>query len=530
MSPLITLDGLSYKTPDGRTLFDNLNLTFGAERTGLVGRNGVGKSTLIGLMLGEFAPTSGSVSVRGRIGVLRQTLAGTSDATVADVLGLAEPLARLARIEAGEGCEADLADADWTLEARLVVTLAQVGLAGLAPDRPASSLSGGETTRAALAGLLAAEPDLILLDEPTNNLDAGARALVTKVLAGWKGGAVVVSHDRELLRQMDRIVDLTSLGARIYGGNYDLYVRRKAEEEAGAARDLAEAERKVARIGRETQVARERKARRDAAGRRFAARSSEPKILLDAQAERAEASGAREGHLAKRLAAEASADLAEAQGRVERLRRLDFELPPSGLPEGRSVLAFDQVGFSRPGGRPVLADVSFRMTGPRRLAVTGPNGSGKTTLIRLALGALTPTSGRVSLGVPAALLDQKTAMLRDDETLVEAFRRLNPTVSDNGARAALARFLFRNTAGEKRVGALSGGERLRAALACVLISERPPQLLVLDEPTNHLDLDSIAAIEAALGAYDGALLIVSHDRDFLAAVEVDEELALGPAA
>jgi ATPase subunit of ABC transporter with duplicated ATPase domains len=525
MPAFITLDSLSYRTPAGRTLFDNLTLALGAERTGLVGRNGVGKTTLLRLILNELAPSAGAVSVCGRIGVLRQALAPAEGAALADVLGVAEPLARLARIEAGEGSDRDLAEADWTLPARLDAALAEVGLGGLDPLRPAASLSGGEATRAALAGLLAAEPDLILLDEPTNNLDTEARAMVAKVLAWWKGGALVVSHDRALLRQMDRILDLTSLGARLYGGGYDLYSKRKAEEEAAAARDLAEAERALARVGREAQIAREKKARRDSAGRRDAAKGMEPKIYLGAQAERAELSGTRENHLAEHRQGEATAALAGAQARVERLRLLAFDLPPSGLAAGKTVLAFEHVGFAY-GGRSVLSGLSFRITGPERLALLGPNGSGKTTLIGLATGDLAPSDGKVVRGVRAALLDQRTAMLDEGETLLDAFKRLNPEAGDNAAHAALARFLFRNAAARKRVAELSGGERLRAALACALMSAQPPQLLILDEPTNHLDLDSIAAIEAALRGYDGALLVVSHDRDFLQAIGVDRELAL----
>jgi ATPase subunit of ABC transporter with duplicated ATPase domains len=527
MPSFVTLDGLSYKTPDGRTLFEDLNLAFGAERTGLVGRNGVGKTTLIRLMLGEIAPSSGAVAVRGRVGALRQALAPPPGARVADVLGVAEPLARLTRIEAGAGSETDFAEADWMLESRLAEALAQVGLAGLDPARPAAALSGGEATRAALAGLIAAEPDLILLDEPTNNLDAVARGLVAQVLAGWRGGAIVVSHDRGLLREMDRMVELSSLGAKVYGGNYDLYVARKAEEESAAARDLAEAERNAARVAREAQAARERKTKRDAAGRKFAAKGSEPRIVLGAMAERAENSGGRANLLAERQRGEAAADLAEAEARVERLRRLDFDLPSSGLAAGKSVLVFEDVGFAYPGGAPLLDGFSLRITGPERVAVSGPNGSGKSSLIRLATGELEPISGRITRGVTAALLDQKTTLLGQGETLLEAFRRLNPDANDNTAYAALARFLFRNTAAQKRVSELSGGERLRAALACVLMSARPPQLLILDEPSNHLDLDSIAAVEAALQGYDGALLVVSHDRDFLEAVGIDREIALG---
>ena len=526
MPSFITLDGLSYRTPEGDALFEDLTLAFGAERTGLVGRNGVGKTTLIRLMLGELVPAGGSVVVRGRLGVLRQALAPPPGATLADLLSAREALARLARVEAGEGDETDFAEADWTLPARLDAALAQVGLDGLDLDRPAASLSGGQATRAALAGLLAAEPDLILLDEPTNNLDAEARELVAGALAAWKGGAIVVSHDRELLRQMDRIVELSGHGAKVYGGNYDLYVERKAQEEAAAARDLENVERRLAQVGRDVQVARERKARRDAAGRRFAAKGTESRLFLDAQAERAESSAGREARLAARLQDQAADDLAEAQERVERLRKLDFALPPSGLASGKTVLALEDATFAYPDEAPVIRDFSLRIVGPERVAVTGPNGSGKTTLVKLAAGELAPTAGRVVLGARAALFDQKTEMLRAEETLLEAFRRINPDASRNDAQAALARFLFRNTAAEKRIDTLSGGERLRAALACVLMSSAPPQLLILDEPTNHLDLDSIAAVEAALRGYDGAILVVTHDRDFLDAIEITREVRL----
>ena len=178
------------------------------------------------------------------------------------------------------------------------------------------------------------------------------------------------------------------------------------------------------------------------------------------------------------------------------------------------------------GTNQVLRDVSLELKGGRVHALMGENGAGKSTLIGLATGELAPSSGRITHGARAALLDQKTAMFRSDETLVAAFQRLNPGATRNDAHAALARFLFRNTAAEKPVSALSGGERLRAAMACMLMSETPPQLLVLDEPTNHLDLDSIAAVEAALRGYDGAILVVSHDRDFLGAIEVDREVRL----
>jgi len=526
MPAFITLDSVRAATPDGRVLFDNLNLSIGAERIGLVGRNGVGKSTLLGLIAGTRAPASGTINRASVVGVLPQLHAPPPGARLADLLGVGLAWDRLCRIEADEGTDDDFAEADWTLPGTIAAALAEVGLSRWDTSRPAAQLSGGQMTRAALAGLLIAAPDVILLDEPTNNLDASARSLLADVLRRWKGGAVVVSHDRALLRGMDRIVELTSLGATSYGGGYDLYAERKAQAVAAAEHDLEAAERQVRQAAREAQVARERKARRDAAGKRFAAKGSEPKILLGAQAERAENSGAREGRLADRAAQDAAQAREIADARVERLRRLAFDLPSCHLPPGRMVLDFDNVGFAYPDGPPVLSDFTVRLAGPERVAILGGNGAGKSTLIRLATGGLEPTAGTVTRGVPAALLDQRAAILDEDQTILENFRRLNPAADQNQAHAALARFLFRNVAAHQAVGTLSGGERLRAALACVLMAAAPPQLLILDEPTNHLDLDSVQAVESALAGYDGALLVASHDEDFLEAIGVERRVVL----
>ena len=523
---LATLDKVAARTPAGVTLFDNLSLTFGPERTGVVGRNGAGKSTLLHLISGVLPPAEGAVTRVGTIGVLDQRHDPEPGETVAETLGVASALAIVDRVLAGNGEADDLAASDWGLELRIAEALAEVGLAGLPMDRATPSLSGGEQTRLRLAGLLLARPDLILLDEPTNHLDVEARRVVADMLARWDGGAVVVSHDRELLRRMDRIVEVSSLGVAVHGGNYDLYAECKATERAAAERDLAGAERTAVRVGADAQRRTEMKARRDAAGRRKAAKGDMPKILIGARAERAENSGAGDRLLAARQAVEAEVALSLAREKVEQTRALSIPMPSSRLAAGRTVLVLDDAAWATVQGRRVLTAVNLRLTGPERVAVTGPNGAGKTTLLRLMSGALEPTAGRVERPVRATLLDQEAAILKPDETLVEAWRRLNPEGSLNDAQAALARFLFRNATAHRKVGALSGGERLRAALACVMTGATPPQLLILDEPTNHLDLDSVAAVEGALSIYDGALVVVSHDADFLDAIRIGRTIAL----
>ncbi|ANF54211.1 ABC transporter [Brevundimonas naejangsanensis] len=522
----MTLNGVAARTPDGRGLFDNLTLAFGRERTAVVGRNGVGKTTLLRLVAGLAEPAEGSVTRIGSVGWLAQAQTPADDETIADTLDVAGSLAILHRVLAGNGSLDDMAEADWTLEERMRTALADVGLADLAPNRRTADLSGGEQTRLRLAGLKLAAPDLLVLDEPTNHLDAEARAMIADVVADWPGGVVLVSHDRALLRRVDRIVELSSLGGRVHGGGWDLFIERRDAERAAAERDLEQAERAIGRVQRETQMAQERQARRDRTGKAARANNSDPKILLDAQAQRAEESGARGQRLAERKRQAVEADLAQARERVERVRQLALSMPATGLPVGRLVLNLNEAVVTVEDDRRLLGPLCLRLTGPERVAVVGPNGAGKTTLLKLIAGLIEPSSGSVERPVRAALLDQQAAMLKADETLVEGWLRLNPQGTPNAARAALARFLFRNVQADRRVGELSGGERLRAALACVMTGAQPPQLLVLDEPTNHLDIDAVEAVEAALSAYDGALVVVSHDADFIQNLRVDRTIVL----
>ncbi|MCG8512313.1 MAG: ATP-binding cassette domain-containing protein, partial [Rhodospirillales bacterium] len=261
---VITLRNISYVTPDGNRLLDNVDLTFGRERTAIVGPNGIGKSTLLKIASGELQPASGSVERRDTIRVLEQIVQPEPSSSVADALGVRDALARLARLQSGSASPADMAEADWSLETRIEDALRRFDLEGIAMDRPLETLSGGQHARLALAALVIDEPDMILLDEPTNNLDRKGRELVSRLLESWRGGAVVISHDRELLRRVDGIIELSGHGARAYGGNWEAYIARKTEERAAAERRLASAEQQAKLIRRKSQIARERQARRDA--------------------------------------------------------------------------------------------------------------------------------------------------------------------------------------------------------------------------------------------------------------------------
>ncbi|WP_395647922.1 ABC-F family ATP-binding cassette domain-containing protein [Terricaulis sp.] len=524
MSASIVFSNLAWAAPGGRVFFSNLDLAFASERTGLVGRNGVGKTTLLRLIAGDLAPTSGSVSVEGRIAVLRQTVQVDPNETVADLFGVREALALLARAEAGRASTSDIANADWTLEARLAAALARLGLEA-APDTRLAALSGGQRTRAALAALVFAAPDFLLLDEPTNNLDRQGRQAVADLLQTWRAGAIVVSHDRDLLDAMDAIVELTSLGATRYGGGWTAYRERKALELAAARHDLADAEKRLSELAQRSQEAVERKARKDAVGKRKAREGGMPRILLGGMKMNAENTTGEQSRLAERRREAASADLQSARERIEVLTPITVSLPPTGLAAGKHVLRIEDVTAGYAPGAPVLSHLSFAITGPERVAIAGVNGAGKTTLLSVITGALEPWRGVVRRFTPFALLDQRVSVLDASLSIRDNFLRLNPRSDENTCRAALARFMFRAGAALQIAGTLSGGQLLRAGLACVL-GVSPPPLLILDEPTNHLDIDSLEAVEAGLRAYDGALLIVSHDETFLGAVGVERRLRL----
>lgn len=393
-----------------------------------------------------------------------------------------------------------------------------------------AGVSGGEATRIALARRVLECPDFLILDEPTNDLDAAAREALYRFVESWGGGLLVITHDRALLKRVDRIVELSSLGARVYGGNLDVYEAQRAAEQAAAEQALAHARGELREARRAAQQTRERQERRAGRAHRERHTANMPKILRNARRERSQATTGRLTEVAERRIGEREERLQAARSRVEVHEELALELAPTGLHASRTVAELVDVTFAYPGAeRLLLENVTLRIVGPERIAVTGPNGSGKTTLLRLLAGEAKPVAGRVRLGLPpadVAYLDQRAALLRSELSVLENFRRVNPDADPSRCHHILARFLFSGDEVRVPVADLSGGERLRVALACTLGTPRPPRLLILDEPTNHLDLDNLRAVEQIVARYDGALVVVSHDEAFLEAVGVERIVAL----
>ena len=493
----VLLNDLSLTWPDGSVALHDITASFGRGRTGLTGANGAGKSTLLRLIAGELTPTSGAVTASEPVGYLRQDLALDGDQTLADVLGISATRAALARILAGDASPEnfDTVGDDWDVEERAVAVLSALGFTGAGSlDREVRSLSGGEVVLAGLARLRLGASGITLLDEPTNNLDRRARELLYAAVRAWSGTLIVVSHDREMLDLMDDTAELYDGGIRMFGGNFTAYLDQVAAEQETAERLVRAAEQglrveKRQRIDAETTLARRaRYGQTDFENKRM------PKIIMNQRKSNAQVSAGkyRGMHAEKVEAAEGALEAAEAKLRED--AHIRVSLPETRVPAGRTVLQLEH-------------DLVLR--GPERVALLGANGAGKTTLLERIAG------GDVQFRIPElGYLRQRIDDLGAG-TVVDTVRASAPDRSPNEVRAQLARFLFRGAKAERSVDQLSGGERFRVALARILLADPAPQLLLLDEPTNSLDRQSVAQLVDALGAYEGALIVVSHDNEFL---------------
>jgi ATPase subunit of ABC transporter with duplicated ATPase domains len=512
---------MSFAWPDGTPLFTDLSFTVGEGRTGLVAPNSAGKSTLLKLIAGEYRPTAGSVSIDGAIGYLPQTLPFVAERTVADILGVASAIGALDALAGGDASEdvfAAIGD-DWDIDERTRAQLDRLGLGHIALDRRLGTLSGGEVVSVGLAAQLLKRPDVLLLDEPTNNLDVDARRKLYDALEDFTGCLLLVSHDRVLLDRMDRIAELHRGEIQFYGGNFTAYEEAVDEAQRVAQSNVRTAEQQLKREKRQRQQARERAARRSATAARNVKNAGLPRIVAGALKRSAQESAGRADDVHAARVNDAKTRLDDAERALRDDDAIVLELPDTHVPAGRTLFAGQ--GLTVDG---LFEGIDLTVRGPERIALTGPNGAGKSTLLRIINGELTPEIQRFDGRI--AYLSQRLDLLENHRTVAESLAAFAPSLSETRRMHLLARFLFNGSRIHLPIAALSGGERLRATLACVLYAEPAPQLLLLDEPTNNLDVVSVGQLESALNAYEGAFVVVSHDERFLAAIGIQRRLRL----
>jgi len=529
---MLSIHNLAYAHANKELLFEGLSLSIHTyHKAALVGNNGSGKSSLLKLMAGLAEPAEGTVQHSAKPYYVPQLFGQYNHLTVARALGIDAPLKALTEILNGHASESNLnvLNDDWTLGERCLEALAHWGLEDIGLEQAMSNLSGGQKTRVFLAGIDIHRPELILLDEPSNHLDAGGREQLYDWVRRSKATLLVVSHDRRLLNLLDTVYELSGQGLKTYGGNYDFYAAQKQLENQALqeeVQDVEKALRKAREVQRDTA---ERRQRLDARGKKKQEKAGLPSISMNTLRNQAEKSTAKLKSVHSEKMSTLSQELRELRHKLPGMEQMRFGFDASGLHKGKQLVSAK--GINDRYGEKLLwpENLDFQVLSGERIALKGPNGSGKSTLIRLILGEREPVTGTLQrAGCKAVYIDQEYSLIRRQLTVYEQAQQYNRTgLQEHEIKLRLARFLFQPEDWEKACNALSGGEHMRLVLCCLTIGETAPDMIVLDEPTNNLDLQNLEMLTAALQDYRGTLLVVSHDDYFLKEIAVEKEIVLG---
>ncbi|KJY82935.1 elongation factor 3 [Vibrio galatheae] len=511
--PVIQAHKISYHFDNGEILFRDLSCTLTHSKVGLVGRNGVGKSILAAILTQALSPTYGQVVLSGKVRTYTQlpsALLG-SDLTLAQYLGVADTLEALQKIEQG-ACDQrwfDLVGDQWNLQHELESQLAEMRLPQDV-NFPCAQLSGGQLARLQLWQLFQSNADLLVLDEPSNHLDKQGREWLRNQMNAFSGQILLISHDRFLLREMDQIWELSTLGLAQYGGNYDNYREQKGLEVAALERQIDSVHKEQKRLERQTQLNREKAEQRQAQGMKLRRTGSQAKILLNgmrdsatgAMSNRAKNDSGRRELLSQKASA--------LEQRWEQVKPQKFYM--SDAQDSRKGQLVSIVAGVLPFGS--NAPIHLQLSSRSKVWLQGSNGAGKSTLLSVLRGEQTLLSGDCLINSKVYYLDQHFGLLQSNQTMLETVMDMCVGVLEAEARTLLAGIGFRRDSVFRKVEQLSGGEKMK--LSMLVVSHQPTQpLLLLDEPDNHLDLESKQLLASTLNHYNGAFILVSHDEDFV---------------
>lgn len=525
----ITASDISYRYFNQPILFESVNFSVPhGQKVSLIGNNGVGKSTLLQLLSGTLQPTSGSIVTSSPPYYIPQRI-DKNNQTIAEALGAVNKIGALHAILGGsvDPVHYDILNDDWDIEQRCYSALSHWELHDATLDTPLSELSGGEKTKVLLAGVTLHDPGIVLLDEPTNHLDLAAREKLYQHISHTRATLVIVSHDITLLNLLDTTYELTHRGITLYGGNYDFY-REQKEIEGRALEQQIDAEQAALRAARKkAQEVRERQEKRASRGEKSKQKGGAARIVLNARGNLAENSSAKLKDKHAGIIDSSRQRLSELRVKQAKDNELKVDFEDARLHDGKILITAKGVNFGYNEG-PLLwgNPVDIEIRSGERIHVQGNNGSGKTTLIKLLLGELAPTRGTVvQSDFSYVYLDQEYKQVNQPVTVLELAEQHNVNnLADHEIKLRLNRALFPHESWDKSCQALSGGERMRLYLCCLMISNQAPDIFVLDEPTNNLDISNLSILTRAIKDYQGTVLVISHDMHFIREIGITRSI------
>ncbi|WP_409416728.1 ribosomal protection-like ABC-F family protein [Flavobacterium sp. PS2] len=528
---MLILQNISYTHPNKELLFDTINFTVNTnEKIALIGNNGTGKSTLLKIIAGKLQPSNGQVRCGSEPYYIPQIFGQYNDLTIAQALQIEEKLTALKEILKGNVSENNLnaLNDDWTIEERCNNALKYWQLTDLDLSQKIETLSGGQKTKVFLAGISIHQPELVLLDEPSNHLDVTARQLLYDFIQSTSSALIVVSHDRKLLNLLNTVFELSKRGISIYGGNYDFYAEQKQIEQNALNQDLHSKEKALRKAKEKERETLERQQKLDARGKKKQEKAGVARIMINTLRNNAENSTSKiKGMHAEKIDG-ISQELQELRSALPDIDKMKFGFDNSSLHKGKILFNAKDINYSYDNEFIWKQNLNIQITSGERIALKGSNGSGKTTLIKLILGKLEPKTGTLSRAENTSVyIDQDYSLIDNQLKVYEQAQQFNTTaLQEHEIKMRLNRFLFTREDWDKPCNVLSGGEKMRLMLCCLTISNQSPDSIILDEPTNNLDIQNIEILTAAINEFKGTLIVISHDEYFLEQINIERTILL----
>ena len=541
----ISIQQISYIHPDKEVLFSDLNFAISkGQKLGLVGNNGCGKSTLLQIIAGQLSPSSGVIVRPDDLYYIPQHFGQYDSLTIAQALRIERKQQVLHAILSGDASNENFVvlDDDWNIEERSIAALDLWGLGQFTLSYPMNLLSGGEKTRVFLAGMDIHHPSVVLMDEPTNHLDSSGRQRLYDWVEKCRSTLLVVSHDRTLLNLLPEICELEKHQINYYGGNYEFYKEQKTLMQEALQQRIEEKE-KALRIARK--VARETVERRDkqnVRGEKNNIKKGVPRIVLNALQGKSEKSTSKLNSTHQEKAEKLTGERNQLRSSLSPTATLKTDFNSSSLHTGKILVTAKEINF---GYHPNSdsndiqdnndfkqqlwqTPISFQLKSGDRLRIEGANGSGKTTLLKLITGQLQPQEGNLTrMEFTYVYLNQEYSIIDDRNSILEqAYAFNNRNLPEHEIKIILNRYLFPASEWDKSCRKLSGGEKMRLAFCCLMISNNTPDMFILDEPTNNLDIQSIEIITATIKNYTGTVIVISHDDYFIQEIGIEQRILL----